>query len=70
MGGRIKSRGLIFLFVKNENFQLKNFDIFLILAQIIDCGCTLGGSNEFQQSMFWSKDKKNRYTPANASFAI
>ena len=23
-----------------------------------------GGSNEYPQSMFWSKNKKNRYTPA------
>ena len=61
--------------VKNENFQKKNFDIFLIFAQIIDCGYTLelprrGGSNEFPQSMFWSKNKRNRYTPAYPSFAI
>ena len=53
---------------KNENFHWKNFDIFLIFAQNIDCGYTLepprrGGSNEYPQSMFWSKNKKNRYTP-------
>ena len=30
-----------FLALKIENFQLKNFDIFLIFAQNIDCGCTL-----------------------------
>ena len=40
---------------KNENFQMKNSDIFLISAQNIDCGCSLepprrGGSNEFPQS--------------------
>ena len=29
-----------------------------------------GGSNEYPQSMFWSKNKKNRYTPAFPSFAI
>ena len=61
--------------VKNENFPLKIFDIFLIFAQNIDCGYTLepphrGGSNEYPQSMFWSKNKKNRYTPANPSFTI
>ena len=28
-----------------------------------------GGSNEYPQSMFWSKSKKNRYTPAYPSFA-
>ena len=27
--------------VKNENFQKKMFDIFLIFAQNIDCGYTL-----------------------------
>ena len=50
------------------------FDIFLIFAQNIDSGYTLepprrGGSNEYPQSMFWSKNKKNRYTPAYPSFA-
>ena len=50
------------------------FDIFLIFAQNIDCGYTLepprqGGSNEYPQSMFWSKNKKNRYTPACPIFA-
>ena len=30
-----------FLALKTENFQLKNFDIFLIFAQNIDCGYTL-----------------------------
>ena len=60
---------------KNENFQQKNFDIFLIFAQNIDCGYTLepprrGGSNEYPQSMFWSKNKKNRYTPADPSFTV
>ena len=65
----------IFLALKIENFQLKIFDIFLIFAQNIDCGYTLepprrGGSNEYPQSMFWSKNKKNMYTPAYPSFAI
>ena len=65
----------IFLALKIENFQLKNVDIFLIFAQNIDCGYTLepprrGGSNEYPQSMFWSKNKKNRYTPAYPSFAM
>ena len=53
---------------KNQNFHRKNVDIFLIFAQNIYCGYTLepphrGGSNEYPQSMFWSKNKKNRYTP-------
>ena len=51
------------------------FFIFLIFAQNIDCGYTLepprrGGSNEYPQYMFWSKHKKNRYTPAHPSFTI
>ena len=65
----------IFLALKIETFQLQNIDIFLIFAQNIDCGYTLethwrGGSNEYPQSMFWSKNKKNRNTPAYPSFAI
>ena len=31
----------IFILTKNENFQEKGFDIFLIFAQNIDCGYTL-----------------------------
>ena len=64
-----------FFSLKNENFQQKNVDIFLIFARNIDCGCTLeppqrGGSNEYPQSMFRSKKKKNRYTPANPFSSI
>ena len=60
---------------ENENFHLKMFDIFLIFAQNIDCGYMLepprrGGSNEYPQHMFWSKNKKNRYTPANLFYYI
>ena len=60
---------------KMKIFSRIFFDIFLIFAQNIDCGYTLepprrGGSNEYPQSMFWSKNKKNRYTPAYPSFAI
>ena len=64
-----------FFSFKIANFQLKNFDIFLIFAKNIDCGYTLelprrGGSNEYPQSMFRSKNKKNSYTPANPSFTV
>ena len=59
---------------KNENFHRKIFDIFLIFAQNIDCGYTLeprrGGSNEYPQSMFWNKNKKNRYIPVYPSFSV
>ena len=54
---------VIFKVVKNKNFKWKILDIFLIFAQNIDC-------NEYPQSMFKSKNKKNRYTPAYPSFAI
>ena len=65
----------ILLALQIEDFQLKIFDIFLILAQNIDCGYTSepprrGGSIEYPQSMFWSKNKKNRHTPANPNFTI
>ena len=56
----------IFHGCKNVHFQMNYFNIFLIFAQNIDCG----GSNEYPQSMFWSKNKKNQYTPVNPSFTI
>ena len=57
----------IFKVIKIKDVQQEKFDIFLIFAPNIDCGYTLelphrGGSNEYPQSMFWSKSKKNRYT--------
>ena len=59
----------------NDNFRLKPFDYFQIFAQNIDCGYKLepphwGGSNEYPQSMFWSKNKKIMYTPLHPSFTI
>ena len=40
-------------------------------AQNVDCGYTLVlPRNEYPQSMFWSKNKKNRYAQAYPSFAI
>ena len=63
----------IFSPVKIENFHGNIFDIFLMFAQNIDCGYTLEpprrGGSEYPQSMFWSKNKKNMYTPAYPSFA-
>ena len=62
---------------KNEKFTLekkkKKGIFFLVFAQNIGCGYTLeppwqGGSNEYPQSIFWSKNKKNRYTPAYPIF--
>ena len=54
---------------------MKNSDIFLISAQIIDCRYSLepplrGGSNEYPQSMFLAEIRKIMYTPVNPSFTI
>ena len=54
---------LIILPPKNENFQIKSYDIFHISAQNIDCGYSLepphrGGSNEYPQSIFWAEIRK------------
>ena len=58
---------------KTENFQMKNSDIFPISAQNIDCGYSLepsrrGGSNEYPQSMFLSRNKKNNIYPCKPQF--
>ena len=58
---------------KNENFQIKNSDIFLISAQKIDSGCLLepprrDGSNEYPQSMLLSRNKKNNVYPCKPQF--
>ena len=58
---------------KTENFQIKNSDIFHISAQNIDCGYSLephwqGGSNEYPQFMFSSKNKKNNVYPCKPQF--
>ena len=58
---------------KNENFQIKNSDIFHISAQNIDCGYLLepprrGGSNEYPQSIFLSRNKKNNVYPYEPQF--
>ena len=58
---------------KNENFQIKNSDIFYISAENIACGYSLepprrGGSNEYPQSMFLSTNKKNNMYPCKPQF--
>ena len=58
---------------KNENLQMKNSDIFLISAQNIDCRYSLepprwGGSNEYPQFMFFSRNKKNNVYPCKPQF--
>ena len=58
---------------KYENFQIKNSDIFQISSQNIDCGHSLelprrGSSNEYPQSMFLSRNKKNNVYPCKPQF--
>ena len=60
---------------KDENFQMKNYDIPHISAQNIDCGYALepprrGGSNAYPQSMFLSRNKKNNVYPCKPFFTI
>ena len=69
------------LFTYIENFNLKNWnisdkknsDIFHISAKNIDCGYSFepprrGGSNEYPQSMFLSRNMKNNVHPCKPQF--
>ena len=54
-------------------FKIKNSDIFHISAQNIDCGYLLeplqwGSSNEYPQSLFLSRNKKNNVYPHKPQF--
>ena len=58
---------------KMKLFRWKNSDVFHISAQNIDCGYSLepsqwGGSNEYPQSMFLSRNKKNNVYPCQPLF--
>ena len=58
---------------KTESFQIKIQIFFHISAQNIDCGYPLelprrGGSNEYPQSMFLSRNKKNNVYPCKPQF--
>ena len=58
---------------KRWNFWDKNSDSFPISAQIIDCGYSLEPpwwdcSNEYPQSMFLSRNKKNNVYPCKPQF--
>ena len=58
---------------KNGNFQIKISDIFHVCAQNIDWRYSLelplwGSSNEYQQSMFLSRNKKNNVYPCKPQF--
>ena len=59
---------------KKGNFlDKKNSDIFHISVQNIDCGYSIepprrGGSNEYPQFMFLSRNKKNNVYPCKPQF--
>ena len=58
---------------KTEIFQMKNSYIYHNSAQNINCGYSLepprqGGSNEYPQPMFLSKQKKNNVYPCKSQF--
>ena len=58
---------------KNSRFSDRNSDIFHIPAQNINCWYSLepprrGGSNEYPQSMFLSRSKKNNKYPCKPQF--
>ena len=58
---------------QNCKFSVKNSDIFHISDQNIDCSYSLepprrGGSNEYPQSMFSSKNMKNNVYPYKSQF--
>ena len=61
------------LLTKNENFPIKNLIFFIILLKNIDFGYSLelprqGGSNEYPQSMFLSRNNKNNVYPCKPQF--
>ena len=58
---------------KKWKFSDKKSDIFHISAQNVDCGYSLeqprrGGSNEYTQSTFLSRNKKNDVYPCEPQF--
>ena len=58
---------------QTESFQIKILIFFHISAQNIDCGYSLepprgGGSNEYPQSMFLSRNKNNNVYPCKPQF--
>ena len=57
---------------KNESFQIKKSDIFLMSPENIDCGYSSelqqGSSDEYPQSMFLSRNKKSNVYPCKPQF--
>ena len=63
---------LIFFYISAQNIDC---GYSLEPPQNIDCGYSLepprrGGSNEYQQSMFWAEIRKIMNTPINPSFIV
>ena len=77
---RVITKTRLFKYIENfttKNWKLsdKNSDIFHISAKHIDCGYSLesprrGGSNEYPQSMFLSRNKKNNVYPFKPPFTV
>ena len=75
---KIITKTRLFKYIENlppetESFQIKRSDIFHISALNIDCGYSLeppgrGDSNEYQQSMFLSRNKKTNVYPCKPQF--
>ena len=56
-----------------KTFQIKTLIFFIFFTQNIDYGYLLelprrGGSNEYPQSMFFSRNKKNNVYPCKPQF--
>ena len=64
----------LFMAAKTKSFRWKKkCDLFVIFARNRDCGYLLepphrGGSNEYPQSMFYSRNKKNNVYPCKPYF--
>ena len=59
--------------LKTKSFQIKILVFFIFLLKNIDCGYSLepacrGSSNEYPQSMFLSRNKKNNVYPCKPQF--
>ena len=58
-----------------KNLDKKNLIVFIFLLKNIDCWHSLeppqrGSSNEYLQSMFFSRNKKLMYTPVNPNIIV
>ena len=63
----------LFKYIENFTTKNKNSDNFYISAQNVDCGYSLepphwGGSNEYPQSMFLSRNQKSNVYPCKPQF--